>query len=493
MGAKNFPWQLMEAARHAVVILHENFDIPDEQRHNIFKHAFLEEAQALRPSTDIKMYSLSDAYNCRLRSDRKPWWITHNGDRPNEAESARRNAVRATALERVQTAALPSDEPTESGDEDVMDGYGTESLTGAEIVQDVAEADSTGALIDREGQEQDGQRAVDLSEDLSDLGRFASWPMAELLDGMSINLETPAYSDLLEFCRTHARKRKLSIVQYLERRLNQAGSKRAKAAAQRSGQPTLASPDSDAQPDAREEVDDSNRRVSIQKNITRKSIAEASLTQAGQHPNRLSEGLLKMVHYRDCIWQATSPRCHTGRYVNSTSDIYKAGGKVFRTSINNKLEDVMICQMSTCNYCITGNDGSATNIADTFPRSRDVAANVVNGRPFVHNGDVTLDGRGMPRYFKGTSSGWSPDFPEDMYPSVVDFTVDGVTVEKVAVIACYARKCDVCGPRAKGRANKRQKTKDDMGEARRKVMVAEEAEEMTVRMVKGGGRPPRNK
>lgn len=258
MGAKNFPWQLMEAARHAVVILHENFDIPDEQRYNIFKHAFLEEARALRPGTDIKMYSLSDAYNCRLRSDRKPWWITHNGDRPNEAERARRNAVRATALERVQTAArelgiadatnantaVPSGEPAESGDEDVMDG------DGAEIVQDVAEADNTGALIDREDEEQDGQRAVDLNEDLSELGRFASWPMAELLDGMSINLKTPAYSDLLESCRTHARKRKLSIVQYLERRLNQAGSKRAKAA-QRSGQPALASSDANASRTAR--------------------------------------------------------------------------------------------------------------------------------------------------------------------------------------------------------------------------------------------------
>ncbi|KAK1089061.1 hypothetical protein LTR33_000228 [Friedmanniomyces endolithicus] len=420
----------------------------------IFKHAFLEEARALRPGTDIKMYSLSDAYNCRLRSDRKPWWITHNGDRPNEAERARRNAVRATALERVQTAArelgiadatnantaVPSGEPAESGDEDVMDG------DGAEIVQDVAEADNTGALIDREDEEQDGQRAVDLNEDLSELGRFASWPMAELLDGMSINLKTPAYSDLLESCRTHARKRRI------EESKGCAAKWTASTRLLRCKRPA----------GRREEVDDSNRRVSVQKNITRQSIAEASLTQAGPHPNRLSEGLLKMVHYRDCIWQATSPRCHTGRYVNSTSDIYKAGGKVFRTSINNKLEDVMICQMSTCNYCITGNNGSATDIADTLPKSRDAAATVVNGRPFVHNGDVTLDGRGMPRYFKGSSSGWSPDFPKDMYPSVVDFTVDGETVEKVAVMACYARNCDICGPRAGGRAYKRQKTEDDM-------------------------------
>ncbi|KAK0269595.1 hypothetical protein LTR35_014708 [Friedmanniomyces endolithicus] len=84
-----------------------------------------------------------------------------------------------------------------------------------------------------------------------------------------------------------------------------------------------------------------------------------------------------------------------------------------------------------------------------------MAANVVNGRPFVHNGDVILDGRGKPRYFKGTSSGWSPVFPKDLYPSEVDFTVGGETVEKVAVMACYARNCDVCGPRAGARDGKR--------------------------------------
>ncbi|KAK0885633.1 hypothetical protein LTR87_000828 [Friedmanniomyces endolithicus] len=122
MGAKNFPWQLMEAARHAVVILHENFDLTDEQRYNVFKQAFLNEAQTIRPGTSIKAYSLSDAYNCRLRSDRKPWWITHNGDKPNDVEKVRRDAEAARELGIANATlggtAVAGETPAESGKED---------------------------------------------------------------------------------------------------------------------------------------------------------------------------------------------------------------------------------------------------------------------------------------------------------------------------------------------------------------------------------------
>ncbi|TKA40641.1 hypothetical protein B0A54_09102 [Friedmanniomyces endolithicus] len=271
---------------------------------------------------------------------------------------------------------------------------------------------------------------------------------------MSIVLKNPEYSDFLQFCRTHAKARKLSVVQYLERRLNQAGSKRAKAT-ERAGQSTLIDPHSESELQVREQAEDHHRRAPVPRDTTKRSMHGASITQLDQDPSHASERLLKMVHYRDCIWQANVPRCHTGRYVDPASDVHKAGGKVFRTSINNSLEDVMICQMSTCSYCITGNDVSATDVAETFPKSRNMAANVVKGRPFVHNGDVTLDGRGMPRYYKGTSSGWSPVFPKDVYPSEVDFTVGGETIERVAVMACYARNCDVCGTRAGARDGKR--------------------------------------
>ncbi|KAK0258584.1 hypothetical protein B0A54_06142 [Friedmanniomyces endolithicus] len=490
MGPVNFPWQLMEAARHAVIILYEHFDIPDEQRYDIFKHAFLEDAQTLRPGTDIKMYSLSDAYNCRLRSDRKPWWITHDGDRPNGAERARRNAVRATALVKLQTAAyelgivnatkantaVASGEHALSANEDVMeraviDGDDIGSFTGAEIVPDVTEAESHVAPIQRDNEQQDEQRAVGSSE----LGRFASWPMADLLDGMSIHLEKPEYSDLLQFCRTHAKKRKLSIVQYLERRLNQAGSKRAKVA-QQSGRLALASPDGpepEDRPYEREVSDDMSLRIPDQRKLTkrksrRRNVAEAGLTRPSQRLSPLSERILNMVHHCDCTWQDTSPSCPAGTFVDSADEVYKTGGKVFRTFINDKLEDVMICQPSICNYCTPGKDNAGASIADAAPSSRESATHVLNGLPFVHNGDVTLNGRGMPRYFKGTSSGWSPVFPKDMYQSVVDFTVDGETVEKVAVMACYARNCDSCTSkmtvdaevvdyRPVSRANKRQK------------------------------------
>ncbi|KAK1063130.1 hypothetical protein LTR74_009702 [Friedmanniomyces endolithicus] len=442
MGSTNFPWQRMEAARHSVLLLHEQFDITDAQRLEIFRHVFLQEARTLRPNVDVKAYSLSDAYNCRKRSDRKPWWVIHDGDHPTTAEKARRDTVRVTALARLQKAAIqlgiadPSttDATAEDGDDsEGVDGDGTfdagtrsrraETPTRSGPGQERTNIDDPADEmdVDEEAYErQDIQPTVDLSE----LGRFASWTLVDLLDGMSISLKNPEYSDPLQFCRTHAKARNLSVVQYLERRLNQAGLKRAKAT-DRAGRSTVIDPDSESE------------------------------LQLDQGPSHASERLLKMVHYRDCIWQANVPRCHTGRYVDPASDVYKAGGKVFRTSINSSLEDVMICQMSTCNYCITGNDDSATDVVDTFPKSREMATNVVNGRPFVHNGDVTLDGRGKPRYFKGTSSGWSPVFPKDMYPSEVDFTVGGETVEKVAVMACYARNCDVCGPRAGARDGKR--------------------------------------
>ncbi|KAK0995011.1 hypothetical protein LTS01_006942 [Friedmanniomyces endolithicus] len=503
MGAKNFPWQLMEAARHAVVILHENFDLTDEQRYNVFKQAFLNEAQTIRPGTSIMAYSLSDAYNCRLRSDRKPWWITHNGDKPNDVEKVRRDAVRATALTKLQEAArelgianatlggtaVAGETPAESGKEDSeelesMSGDGIEGSAGAGTVQVAAEGDVQPTSPTRNEEDHERQHTMELSQ----LGRFASWRLVDLLEGMSINLKTPAYPDLLDFCRTHAKKRKLSIAQYLERRLGQAGSKRAKAT-QRTGRPALASSDSDNQPDEREEVDDMRPHVPVQRKrkFTKRTLGPASRINSSRDQSRLNERTLKMVHHRDCVWQGPSSSCQAGTYVDSASEVYKTGGKVFRTFINDKLEDVMICQPSICGYCTTGRDDAAASIDDAAPSSRESATHVLNGLPFVHNGDVTLDGRGMPRYFKGTSSGWSPVFPKDMYPSVVDFTVDGETVEKVAVMACYARNCNACTSNVKvvdetvdhrpvSRAHKRQRVGGDEGEVRNRAMVADETE-----------------
>ncbi|KAK3643738.1 hypothetical protein LTR56_010043 [Elasticomyces elasticus] len=101
----HFPWQQLEGARNAVILLHERFNLDEEQRLQVFKKAYLDAAQALRPDVDISAYSISDAYNCRMRVDRKPWSVTYDGDKPNAAEKTRREGVRATALTDLQQAA----------------------------------------------------------------------------------------------------------------------------------------------------------------------------------------------------------------------------------------------------------------------------------------------------------------------------------------------------------------------------------------------------
>ncbi|KAK0312337.1 hypothetical protein LTR82_013969 [Friedmanniomyces endolithicus] len=355
MGSTNFPWQHMEAARHSVLLLHEKFDITDAQRLEIFRHVFLQEARTLRPNVDVKAYSLSDAYNCRKRSDRKPWWVIHDGDHPTTVEKARRNTVRVTALARLQKAAIqlgiadPSTTDATADDGDDSEGVDEDGTFDAGTRSRRAETPTRSGPgqertdfddpademdIDEEAYErQDIQPTVNLSE----LGRFASWTLAYLLDGMSIVLKNPEYSDLLQFCRSHAKARKLSVVQYLERRLNQAGSNRAKAT-ERAGQSTIIDPHSESEIQVRERAEDKHRRAPVPRDTTERSRHGASITQTDQDLSHASERLLKMVHYRDCIWQASVPRCHTGRYVDPASDVYKAGGKVFRTSINSSLE-----------------------------------------------------------------------------------------------------------------------------------------------------------
>jgi len=270
MGSVNFPWQQMEAARHSVLLLHERFNITDAQRFDIFRHVFLEEARTLRPNVNIKAYSLSDAYNCRKRSDRKPWWVIHGGDHPSAPEKARRDAVRVTALARLHTAAIQlgmADHSTTDATAEYdgverdyveldaeAESRGAETLTRSGPVQDPTDIDDPagGREVDGEIDEtQDNQHAVDLSE----LGRFALWPLADLLHGMSIALKNLEHSDLLQFCRPRAKARKLSVVQYLERRLNQAGSKRAKAT-QRAGQSTAVASHSGSQSEGREHAED---------------------------------------------------------------------------------------------------------------------------------------------------------------------------------------------------------------------------------------------
>ncbi|TKA82531.1 hypothetical protein B0A55_02291 [Friedmanniomyces simplex] len=530
MRPVQFPWMHMETARHAVILMHERFNLTDEQRLQLFKKTFLAEAQTLRPGAEIKAYSLSDAYKCRLRSDRKRWWVTHDGDRPSAPEKARREVVRAAALGKLQIAAeelgLPGptavkisekrsqDDEEISEEDDAGDSMQNDVASAVGVDDAVAggEALDHGDLMEVDI-ESDNHPAVrltaksnmaqqDMSEndpattDLSELGRFASWPVVQLLAGTNLQMTNPDLAKLLNHCRTRAKNHKQSVEQYLERRLRKVRSQQAKA--MRQGKPAANTHlRTTSRPAARAFQPDVHPQSMGHDNQSDQPTGDTILTNPEEHqqPGEISGPTLRMVHYRDCVWPNDSPRCHTGAFVDQTTDVYKAGGKVFRVIINNMPQDVMICQMRICIYCITGKHDDTTKNANIGPLSLAAASTVTNGLPFVHNGDVMLDGRGMPRYFKGTSRGWSPVFPKDMYPSEVDFTVDGATLKKVQVMACYARHCETCHRpvtvedelakyRPGGKVYEAQKAEEDKGEVRRKAgaaaEMAEEAEEMAV-------------
>ncbi|KAK5711402.1 hypothetical protein LTR15_012474 [Elasticomyces elasticus] len=191
----HFPWQQLEGARNAVILLHERFNLDEEQRLQVFRKVYLEAAQALRPDADISAYSISDAYKCRMRPDRKPWKVTYDGDKPDAAEKKRREGVRTIVLADLQQAAQDlglgngiiaattetqerdegdagevgiqhADEDMENEDDEELKG----GLAGREMVHD---QDGEAAEHD-EPQEEEEAAGSDDELDVKELGQYAS-------------------------------------------------------------------------------------------------------------------------------------------------------------------------------------------------------------------------------------------------------------------------------------------------------------------------------
>ncbi|KAK4945906.1 hypothetical protein LTR10_014998 [Elasticomyces elasticus] len=460
----HFPWQQLEGARNAVILLHERFNLDEEQCLQVFKKVYLEAAQALRPDADISAYSISDAYKCRMRPDRKPWKVTYDGDKPDAAEKTRREGVRTTALADLQQAAQdlglgtsiiaatsedqepdegdagqvdmqPADEDMDNEDNEELDG----GFAGSEKVHDQ----------DDEAAENDGPQAEEATGsddelDVKELGQYASWTVEKLMLATGVTMDDPDHGKLLINYRTDAKKLKLSVVRHIERLINKikaedtatilkrkapASSKRAKK-----GRKSAHSAMPDASMNTLPEIGGGRKARSTVDGIVGPSDESNTTTSK-----------LRMVHWIDCVFESTSVRCGIERYVKTDSKLYGLGGPVFRVLINGTLQDVMVCIKGVCNNCRIVEDPNDT-IAPTVSHQIVAAAeNLLQGRPFVHTNDIDLRGlrQGGNWSYKGTSGPWSPTFPTTWTAGEVEFTFDQHRI-KIPVMACAVGECEQC-------------------------------------------------
>ncbi|KAK5675271.1 hypothetical protein LTS10_012033 [Elasticomyces elasticus] len=449
----HFPWQQLEGARNAVILLHERFKLDEEQRLQVFKKVYLEPAQALRPDVDISAYSISDAYKCRMRLDRKPWKVTYDGDKPDAAEKTRREGVRATALADLQQAAqdlglgnsiiaatTETQEPDEDdagevsmqpADEDMEneDDEGLESgFAGREKLHDQDDE-----AVEHDQSQEEEAAGSDDELDVKELGQFASWTVEKLMLATGVTMDDPDHGKLLINYRTDAKKLKLSVVRHIERLINKikaenaATSLKRKASANikraKKGRKSAHSAMPDASMNIFPEFGDGVKATSTTNGITGPSDEVNTTTSK-----------LRMVHWIDCVFEGTSVRCGIERYVKTDSKLYALGGPVFRVLIN-----------GVCNNCRIVEDPNDTIAPTVSPQILAAAENLLQGRPFVHTNDIDLKGlrQGGLWSYKGTSNPWSPTFPATWTAGEVEFTFDQHLI-KVPVVACVVGKCEQC-------------------------------------------------
>ncbi|KAK5747366.1 hypothetical protein LTR17_000005 [Elasticomyces elasticus] len=460
----HFPWQQLEGARNAVILLHERFNLDEEQRLQVFKKAYLEAAQALRPDADISAYSISDAYNCRMRNDRKPWRVTCDGDKPNAAEKTRREGVRRTVLADLQQAAqdlgfgnsiiaatTETQEPEEGNDEEVDMQLGDDDLeneddeepeSGVVGRQEVHDQDDDTA--EHGGPQEEVAAGSDDEQDVKELGQYASWTVEKLMLATGVTMDDPDHGKLLINYRTDAKKLKLSVVRHIERLINKIKAENAATSLKRKapanikrakkGRKSAHSAMPDESMDILPEIGGGGKATSTTNGITGPSDEVDTTTSK-----------LRMVHWVDCVFEGTSVRCGIERYVKTDSKLYGLGGPVFRVLINGTLQDVMVCIKGVCNNCRIVEDPEDTIAPTGSPQILAAAENLLQGRPFVHTNDIDLKGlqQGGNWPYQGTSGPWSPTFPATWTAGDVEFTFDQHQI-KVPIVACVVGKCEQC-------------------------------------------------
>ncbi|KAK5690937.1 hypothetical protein LTR17_025825 [Elasticomyces elasticus] len=450
----HFPWQQLEGARNAVILLHERFNLDEEQRLQVFKKVYLEAAQALRPDVDISAYSISDAYKCRMRPDRKPWKVTYDGDKPDAAEKMRRQGVRTTALADLQQAvqdlglgnsiiaATTEDQKPDEGDAGEVDMQPAD-----EDMRDDGDEELEVGFVGREDEaaEHDGPQeeeaaGTDEELDVNELGQYASWTVEKLMLATGVTMDDPDHGKLLINYRTDAKKLKLSVVRHIERLINKIKAEDTATSLKRKA-PASSKRAKKGRKSAHSAMPDANMNTLPEIG----SGGKATSTAAPSNETNNTTSKLRMVHWIDCVFEGTSVRCGIERYVKTDSKLYALGGPVFRVLINGTLQDVMVCIKGVCNNCRIVEDPNDTLVPTVSPQILGAAKNLLQGRPFVHTNDIDLKGlrQGGNRSYKGTSGPWSPTFPATWTAGDVEFTFDQHQI-KVSVVACVVGKCEQC-------------------------------------------------
>ncbi|KAK4896460.1 hypothetical protein LTR27_005675 [Elasticomyces elasticus] len=460
----HFPWQQLEGARNAVILLHERFNLDEEQRLQVFKKAYLAAAQALRPDVDISAYSISDAYNCRMRPDRKPWRVTYDGDKPNAAEKTRREGVRTTALADLQQAAQdlglgnsiiatttetretdegdagevnmqPADEDMENEDDEEQEsGFaGREKMHGQD-----------GEAAEHDAQQEEEAAGSDDELDVKELGQYASWTVEKLMLATGVTMDDPDHGKLLINYRTDAKKLKLSVVRHIERLINKIKAENAETSLKRKA-PASIKRAKKGRKSAHSDMPDASMNTLPEIGGGRKARSTANDITGPSDEVNTTTSKLRMVHWIDCVFEASSVRCGIERYVKTDSKLYALGGPVFRVLINGTLQDVMVCIKGVCNNCRIVEDPNDTIAPTVSPQILAAAENLLQGRPFVHTNDIDMKGlrQGGNWSYKGTSGAWSPTFPATWTAGEVEFTFDQHQI-KVPVVACVVGKCEQC-------------------------------------------------
>ncbi|KAK5690608.1 hypothetical protein LTR97_012163 [Elasticomyces elasticus] len=444
----HFPWQQLEDARNAVILLHERFNLDEEQRLQVFKKVYLEPAQALRPDADISAYSINDAYKCRMRPDRKPWKVTYDGDKPDTAEKTRRQGicsrrrkilvwVTASSQLRLRLKSRMRVMPERLNISTQMKIWRTRSMRSWRAVSLGARRCMIRTARPLSIMSRKRRRrllVVTTSLTLKELGQYASWTVEKLMLATGVTMDDPDHGKLLINYRTEAKKLKLSVVRHIERLINKVKADDTAISRKRKAPSNI-------------------KRAKKGRKSAPSAMPDASIDTIpgdgdrgkGADESNATTNKLRMVHWIDCVFEGTSVRCGIERYVKTDSKLYALSGPVFRVLINGTLQDVMVCIKSVCNNCRIVEDPNDTIAPTVSPQIVAAAENLLQGRPFIHTNDIDLNGlrQGENWSYKGTSGPWSPTFPATWTAGEVEFTFDQHQI-KVPVVACVVSKCEQC-------------------------------------------------
>jgi hypothetical protein len=142
--------------------------------------------------------------------------------------------------------------------------------------------------------------------------------------------------------------------------------------------------------------------------------------------------LMQMIHHSAATttWNGTTPLSHPSAFIRQTDEVYYLGGKVYRAMIDEKEQDVMVCEHDHCASC---------KLSDKTGKRVIVAESKTGGLPFVHSGNLQAH-RGQGFTFVPPAKVYPEGYPKHMWKTNVKFW-DGQARE---VMVCEHSRCKDC-------------------------------------------------